>query len=191
MKLLCIINALVTYRNIWRRSRHALLSNLVYCKYCNNVIRYTILNRQVRQIHMIIFFLKQKFTLHGRICCNIRLKRWFISFLRHRNTQKPRGPNTNHFRHFAYWTLRLLRGQFAHLMWTQENGGGGLGPHLTQTRLGWGLPPYCMPSFIVIRPTVWPQYTNGTDRTDRQRTDSIGRTVLQTVAQKTRLPNLC
>jgi len=40
----------------------------------------------------------------------------------------------------------------------------------------------------LIRPTVWPQYTNVTDRqtgqTDRQRTDSIGRTVLQTVAQK-------
>jgi len=31
----------------------------------------------------------------------------------------------------------------------------------------------------LIRPTVWPQYTNVTDRTD-----SIGRTVLQTVAQK-------
>ena len=41
-----------------------------------------------------------------------------------------------------------------------------------------------MPSFILIRPTVWPQYTNVTDRQDRQRTDSIGRTVLQTVAQK-------
>jgi len=41
-----------------------------------------------------------------------------------------------------------------------------------------------MPSFILIRSTVWPQYTNVTDRQDRQRTDSIGRTVLQTVAQK-------
>jgi len=49
-----------------------------------------------------------------------------------------------------------------------------------------------MPSFILIRQTVWPQYTNvidretdrQTDRTDRQRSDSIGRTVLQTVAQK-------
>jgi len=49
-----------------------------------------------------------------------------------------------------------------------------------------------MPSFILIRPTVWPQCTNvtqtGQDRqdrhTDRQRTDSIGRTVLQTVAEK-------
>ena len=44
-----------------------------------------------------------------------------------------------------------------------------------------------MPIFILIRPTVWPECTNVTDRTgqtDRQRTDSIGRTVLHTVAQK-------
>ena len=43
-----------------------------------------------------------------------------------------------------------------------------------------------MPSFVLIRPTVWPQYTNVTDRQDRQtgqRTDSIGRTVLQTIAK--------
>ena len=54
--------------------------------------------------------------------------------------------------------------------------------------------PTCMRSFILIRPTVWPQCTNVTDRQDRQdktgqdsrlqRSDSIGRTVLQTVAQK-------
>jgi len=44
-----------------------------------------------------------------------------------------------------------------------------------------------MPSFILIRPTVWPQCSNVADRTgqDTQLTDSIGRTVLQTVAQKT------
>jgi len=93
---------------------------------------------------------------------------------------------------------------------------GELGPHLTQCRLGWGLPlyqvaswsnqpcghnrhrpkigrlcpfgergsgspsntmwpwsrPTCMPSFILIHPTIWPQYTNVT-QTDRQtRTDS-------------------
>jgi len=41
----------------------------------------------------------------------------------------------------------------------------------------------------LIRPTVWPQYTNVTDRQDkkgegRQQNDSIGQTVLQTVAQK-------
>jgi len=54
--------------------------------------------------------------------------------------------------------------------------------------------PTCMSSFILIRETVWPQYTNVTDRqtgqerqTDRQRSDSIGRTVLQTVAQKLRM----
>ena len=40
-----------------------------------------------------------------------------------------------------------------------------------------------MPSFVLIRRTVWPQCTNVTDRqdrtgqTDRQRTDSVGRTV--------------
>jgi len=49
-----------------------------------------------------------------------------------------------------------------------------------------------MPSFILIHPTVWRQYTNVTDRQDRtgqnrQRSDSIGRTVLQTVAQKLKL----
>jgi len=43
-----------------------------------------------------------------------------------------------------------------------------------------------MPSFILIRTTVWPVHERyrQTDREDRQRTDSIGRTVLQTVAQK-------
>jgi len=112
-----------------------------------------------------------------------------------------------------------------------------LRPHLTECRLGRGLPPYkvaslpiqpfghnrhgpkigggsvvppfwglagspsttmwpgqrptSMPSFILIHETVWPQYTNVTDRTgpDRQtdrgkRSDSIGQTVLETVAQK-------
>jgi len=47
--------------------------------------------------------------------------------------------------------------------------------------------PTCMPCFILIRPTVWPQCMNVTDGQtgqERQRTDSIGRTVLQTVAQK-------
>jgi len=34
--------------------------------------------------------------------------------------------------------------------------------------------PTYIPSGIVIHPTVWPQYTNVTDRTDRQRSDSIG-----------------
>jgi len=47
--------------------------------------------------------------------------------------------------------------------------------------------PTCVPSFILIRPTVWPQCTNVTERQTGQtgqRTDSIVRTVLQTVAQK-------
>ena len=30
-----------------------------------------------------------------------------------------------------------------------------------------GLRPTCMPSFILIHPTVWPQYTDVTDRQDR------------------------
>ena len=38
-----------------------------------------------------------------------------------------------------------------------------------------------MASFILIHRTVWRQYTNVTDSTDRQLFDSIGRTVLQTV----------
>ena len=39
--------------------------------------------------------------------------------------------------------------------------------------------PTRMPSFILIRPTVWPQYSNVTDRTGQtgQRSDGIGRTV--------------
>jgi len=41
----------------------------------------------------------------------------------------------------------------------------------------------CMPSFILIHRTVWPQHTNVTSQTG-QRSDSIGRTVLQSVAQK-------
>jgi len=32
--------------------------------------------------------------------------------------------------------------------------------------------PTCMPSFILIRPTVWPQNTNVTDRTGRDRHDN-------------------
>ena len=58
-----------------------------------------------------------------------------------------------------------------------------------------GSRPTCTPSFIVIHRTVWPQYTNVTDRTnrqtERQRSDSTGRTALQTVAQKTRQTRDC
>jgi len=49
-------------------------------------------------------------------------------------------------------------------------GEGELGPpHLTQYGEGRGLLATCMPSFILIRPTVWPQYTNVTRRTDNGR----------------------
>jgi len=42
-----------------------------------------------------------------------------------------------------------------------------------------------MSSFILIHQTIWPQYTNVTQtgQTDRQGSDSIGRTVLQTITQ--------
>jgi len=50
--------------------------------------------------------------------------------------------------------------------------------------------PISKPSFILIHPTVWPQYvkvTDRRDRQDRQLSDSIGRTVLEKVAQKRRM----
>jgi len=69
--------------------------------------------------------------------------------------------------------------------------GGGAGSPLNTI---WpGSRPTCMPSFILIRPTIWPQYTVTDRQADRtgQRSDSIGRTVLQTVAQKLTIPFLC
>ena len=72
-------------------------------------------------------------------------------------------------------------------------GEGELGPHLAQCGLGRGLPPYQL-SGILIRPAVWPQYTNVTDREtgqiDRtgQRSNSIRRIILKTVTQN--LPTL-
>jgi len=65
-------------------------------------------------------------------------------------------------------------------------GEGKLDPHLKQCGLAEAYL-HCTPSFILIHPIVWLQYANVTDRqdrTDRQRSDSIGRTVLQAVAQK-------
>jgi len=66
-------------------------------------------------------------------------------------------------------------------------GGGGAGP---PSNTMWPEPmPTSVPSFILVHPTVWPQYTNITDRQtaqteqDRQRSDSMEQTVLQTVAQ--------
>jgi len=45
-------------------------------------------------------------------------------------------------------------------------GGGELGLHLNPPNTVWPGPrPTCMPSFILMHPTVWPQYTNVTDRT--------------------------
>jgi len=44
-----------------------------------------------------------------------------------------------------------------------------------------------MPSFVLIHPTVWPQYTKVTDRQDRQAYKGLiaqGEPFLQTVAQK-------
>ena len=69
-------------------------------------------------------------------------------------------------------------------------GRGGAG---SQSNTMWPEPrPTSVPSFILVHPTVWPQYSNitdrqtaqtGQDRQDRQRSDSIEETVLQTVAQ--------
>jgi len=61
--------------------------------------------------------------------------------------------------------------------------GGELGPHLTQC-MPPGPRPTSVPSGMFIHPTIWPQYTNVTDRQDSQLSDGVGRTVLQTVAQK-------
>jgi len=59
-----------------------------------------------------------------------------------------------------------------------------LGPHLPQR--GQGRARTSMPNFILIHPTVWPQYINVTDRqTDiaGKRSHSIERIVSQTVVQ--------
>jgi len=67
-------------------------------------------------------------------------------------------------------------------------GEGELGPHLTQCGHGWGLPG-CQVSSWSIQPFGHNTPTSttaqtGQDRTDRQRSDSIEPTVLQTGAQK-------
>jgi len=62
-------------------------------------------------------------------------------------------------------------------------GEGELGPHLTQCGQGRGLPA-CQISSWSVQPFGHSARTSKTDRQDRQRTDIIGRTVLQTVAQK-------
>jgi len=59
-----------------------------------------------------------------------------------------------------------------------------LRPWSSSNKMSPGPRPTSIASGILIYPTVWPQYTNVTERTDRQRFGSIGRTVLQTVAPK-------
>ena len=44
-----------------------------------------------------------------------------------------------------------------------------LGPHLTQCRLGRGLPPHEVVLWYLIHPAVWPQCTNVTIQTDNGR----------------------
>jgi len=82
--------------------------------------------------------------------------------------------------HAAIWPEQI---------WAENWGGlcpiGGRGAGSLSNTMWAGPRPTCVPNFILIHPTVWPQYTNVTDRTGQtgQRSDSIGRTVLQTVAQ--------
>jgi len=49
-----------------------------------------------------------------------------------------------------------------------------MGPHI---KVYPGPRPRSVPSGILIHPVVWPQYTNVTDREDRQRAGSMGRNV--------------
>jgi len=87
----------------------------------------------------------------------------------------------------------ILIQPFGHNKRRPKNGGlclfGGEAGSSSNTMLP-GLRPICIPSGTLIHPTVSPQYTNvtdrqtGQDRTDRQQSDSIGRTALQTVTQK-------
>jgi len=52
-------------------------------------------------------------------------------------------------------------------------GEGELGPHLTQCDQGRGLPACQYAKFHLDRQTIWPQYTNVTDRTGQtDRTDN-------------------
>ena len=85
----------------------------------------------------------------------------------------------------AFWSIQPFR----HNRHAPKIGGlrpilGGGGARFPSNTMWPGPRPTCMPSFILIHSTVWPQYTNVTGRTDREQSDSIRRTVLQTVAQK-------
>jgi len=65
-------------------------------------------------------------------------------------------------------------------------GVGELGPNLTQRGLGRGLPPYHVAPWF-IQPFGHSTPTSQTDTQERQRPDSIQRTVLQTVAKNTKI----
>jgi len=94
----------------------------------------------------------------------------------------------------AYLRTKWHLNPSSHLIWAENwglcsLGGGGAG---SPSNTMWPGPrPTCTPSFILIHPAVWPQYTNVTDRTggqtvrqtdrikrqDRKRSDSIARNV--------------
>jgi len=93
---------------------------------------------------------------------------------------------SNNLIHLAIWTQQICVENWGLCPF----GEGEPGPHLTQCGHGRG---YLHAKFHLHPPAVWPQYINSIDRTgqtdrqdkqDRQRSDNIGRTVLQTVAQK-------
>ena len=66
---------------------------------------------------------------------------------------------------------------------------GELGPYLTQCGQGGGLPPHQV-AYCSTQPFGHNTPTPKTGQTDRQRSNNIGRTVLQTVAQKAYLSSL-
>ena len=87
--------------------------------------------------------------------------------------------------------LLRYRGPFGHNRNGPKSGGccapfaGKGGSWVLSNTMYPGPRPTSVPSGILIHPTSWPQYANVTDRQDRQRTDCIGRTVLQTVTNDT------
>ena len=64
-------------------------------------------------------------------------------------------------------------------------GGGTAGPSCNT--MPHGPRPTSVPSGISIHPADWPQYTKVTNRQERQRSDSIRRTILETVAVSQKL----
>jgi len=102
-----------------------------------------------------------------------------------------RGPHLTQIR-LVYGVTSIPSGILIHpAIWQQQIWakiqGGEVGPYLTQCGQGWGLPA-CQVLSWSVQPFGHNTPTSQTDRytgqTDRQRTDSIGRTVLQVVAQK-------